>query len=176
MTCCCWSWSYPLTQNKSLWWWRDVLEIPQTILLELMCVGGKNNRLIVTGFNSTRIDWFDTAIESDTFFLFYFVKYHSNLIWLFMFWYCCIVLKLTFTCLEVLAQLTNAEIARPDVMTRVRTRDLTVVCEFIFSGLPLHLKPKKKKKRRSMSLMLNILVFEKFRTKFQPCNKTQYNR
>jgi hypothetical protein len=29
-------------------------------------------------------------------------------------------------------------------MTRVRTRDLTVVCEFNFSGLPLHLRQKKK--------------------------------
>ena len=32
--------------------------------------------------------------------------------------------------LEVLAQLANAEIARPDVVIWVRTRDLTVVCEF----------------------------------------------
>jgi hypothetical protein len=39
--------------------------------------------------------------------------------------------------LEVLA---NAEIARTDVVIR----DLTVVCEFNFSGLPLHLKAKKK--------------------------------
>jgi len=45
-------------------------------------------------------------------------------------------------CLEVLAQLTNTEIARSDVMTRVRTQDLIVVCEFIFSGLPLHLRKK----------------------------------
>jgi hypothetical protein len=30
-------------------------------------------------------------------------------------------------------------------MTRVRTRDLTVVCEFNFSGIPLHLRQKKKK-------------------------------
>jgi len=45
--------------------------------------------------------------------------------------------------LEVLTQLTNAEIARLDVMIRIRTRDLTVVCEFIFSGLPLHLRPNK---------------------------------
>ena len=44
--------------------------------------------------------------------------------------------------LEVIVQLTNAEIARSDVMTRVRTRDLIVVCEFNFSGLPLHLRPK----------------------------------
>jgi len=46
-------------------------------------------------------------------------------------------------CLKVLTQLTNAEIARLDVMTQVRTRDLTVVCEFIFSGLPLHVRQKK---------------------------------
>jgi hypothetical protein len=46
--------------------------------------------------------------------------------------------------LEVLAQLANAEIARTDVVTRV----LTVVCEFIFSGLPLHLKAQKKKKQK----------------------------
>ncbi|AES82598.1 hypothetical protein MTR_7g114450 [Medicago truncatula] len=52
--------------------------------------------------------------------------------------------KVTVENLEVLAQLANAEIARPDVMTRVRTWDLLVVCEFIFSGLPLHLRPKKK--------------------------------
>jgi len=32
--------------------------------------------------------------------------------------------------LKVPAQLANAEIARPDVVTRVRTRDLTVVYEF----------------------------------------------
>jgi hypothetical protein len=47
--------------------------------------------------------------------------------------------------LEVLAQLVNAEIAGPDVMTRVQIRDLTVVCEFNLSGLSLHLRPKKKK-------------------------------
>jgi len=40
--------------------------------------------------------------------------------------------------------MTNAEIARPDVVTWVRTRDLKIVCEFNFSGLPLHLRPKKK--------------------------------
>jgi len=40
---------------------------------------------------------------------------------------------------------TNAEIARLNVVTRVRTRDLTVVCEFNLSGLPLHLRQKKKK-------------------------------
>jgi hypothetical protein len=56
------------------------------------------------------------------------------------------VLDIGLICLEVLTQLENAEIARPNVVTRVRTRDLTVVCEFIFSGLPLHLRPKKKKK------------------------------
>ena len=50
-----------------------------------------------------------------------------------------------FNSLEVLTQLINAEIARPDVVIGVRTRDLIVVCEFYFSGLPLHLKPKKKK-------------------------------
>jgi len=45
--------------------------------------------------------------------------------------------------LKVLTQLANVEIAKSDVMTWVRTRDLTVVCEFIFSGLSLHLKQKK---------------------------------
>jgi hypothetical protein len=30
-------------------------------------------------------------------------------------------------------------------MTQIRTRDLTVVCEFNFSGLPLHQRQKKKK-------------------------------
>ena len=54
---------------------------------------------------------------------------------------------INFICLEVIAQLTNAEIARSDVVTLVRTRDLTVVCEFIFNGLPLHLRQKKKKKK-----------------------------
>jgi hypothetical protein len=39
----------------------------------------------------------------------------------------------------------NAEIVRPNVMTRVRTRDLSQLCEFNFSGLLLHLKPKKKR-------------------------------
>jgi len=39
-----------------------------------------------------------------------------------------------------LAQLTNAEIARSDVVTRVRIRDLTVVYEFNFSELPHHLR------------------------------------
>jgi len=52
------------------------------------------------------------------------------------------------SCLEVLAQLTNAKIARPNVMTRVRTRHLTVVCEFIFSGIQLHLRPNKKEKKK----------------------------
>jgi len=52
---------------------------------------------------------------------------------------------------KILAQLANAEIARPDVVTRVRTRDLTVVCEFIFRGLPLHLKPKKEKEMDGMN-------------------------
>jgi hypothetical protein len=42
--------------------------------------------------------------------------------------------------LEVLIQLANAEIVRPEVVTRVRTRDLTVVWEFNFGGLPLHLR------------------------------------
>jgi len=41
--------------------------------------------------------------------------------------------------------LSNAEIARLDVVTWVRTQDLTVVCEFNFSGLPLHIRTKKKK-------------------------------
>jgi len=51
--------------------------------------------------------------------------------------------------LEVLAQLANAEIIRLDVVTRVRTRDLTVVCEFIFIGLPLHLKKRVKKNKEN---------------------------
>ena len=44
------------------------------------------------------------------------------------------LIKMQLMCLEVLTQLTNAEIARQDVVTQVRTRDLTVVCEFNFSG------------------------------------------
>ena len=55
----------------------------------------------------------------------------------------------TMKCLEVLAQLANAEIARPDVVTRVRTQELTVVCEFNLSGLPLHLRQKKNKKKHN---------------------------
>jgi hypothetical protein len=47
--------------------------------------------------------------------------------------------------LEVLPQLANAEIAWPDVVTRVRTRDLTVLREFNFSGLPFHLRPENTK-------------------------------
>ncbi|KEH36592.1 hypothetical protein MTR_2g016080 [Medicago truncatula] len=43
---------------------------------------------------------------------------------------------------QVLAQLSIAEIVKPDVVIRVQTRDLTVVCEFNFSGLPLHPRPK----------------------------------
>jgi hypothetical protein len=46
-------------------------------------------------------------------------------------------------CLEVLTLLANAEIARSDVVTWVRTQDLTVVCGFNFSGLPIHLRQKK---------------------------------
>jgi len=42
--------------------------------------------------------------------------------------------------LEVLVQLANVEITRLDVVTQY----LTIVCEFILSGLPLHLRPKKK--------------------------------
>ena len=49
-------------------------------------------------------------------------------------------------CLEVLAQLTSVEIARLDVMTRVRTRDPTIMYEFNLSGLPFHLRQKKFKK------------------------------
>jgi hypothetical protein len=49
-------------------------------------------------------------------------------------------------CLEVLAQQANVEIVRSDVMTQVRIRNLTVVCEFNFSGLSLLLRPKKKTK------------------------------
>ena len=41
-----------------------------------------------------------------------------------------------------LTQLANAEIVRSDIMTRVQTRDFTVVCEFNFSGLPFHLRLK----------------------------------
>jgi hypothetical protein len=47
-------------------------------------------------------------------------------------------------CLKVLVQLANAEIIKLDVMIRVRTPDLTVVCEFNFNGLPLHIRQKKK--------------------------------
>jgi len=36
----------------------------------------------------------------------------------------------------------NVETAKSDVMTRVWTQDLTVVCEFNFSRLSLHLRPK----------------------------------
>jgi hypothetical protein len=43
-----------------------------------------------------------------------------------------LILKIRDSSLAVLAQLANAEIARPDVMIRVRTRDLTVMCEFNF--------------------------------------------
>jgi hypothetical protein len=53
--------------------------------------------------------------------------------------------KYIYYSLEVIPQLTNTEIVRSDVVARVRTQDLTVMCEFNFSGLPLHLKPKKKK-------------------------------
>jgi len=45
-----------------------------------------------------------------------------------------------FSRLEVIAQLTNAEIAKSDVVTQVRTQDLTVICKFYFSGLPLYLR------------------------------------
>jgi len=45
--------------------------------------------------------------------------------------------------LEVLAQLTNVEIARPDVVTRVRTRNLTVVCRFNFQWITTSSKTKK---------------------------------
>jgi len=41
----------------------------------------------------------------------------------------------------------NCKAGRRD---RVRTRDLTVVCEFNFSGLPLHLRQKKIKKRKQL--------------------------
>jgi hypothetical protein len=47
--------------------------------------------------------------------------------------------------LEILAQLTNFESVRPDVMTRIRTRYLTAVCDFNFSGLPLLLRQNKNK-------------------------------
>jgi len=52
----------------------------------------------------------------------------------------CFAIEMVQWSLEVLAQLTNVEIARSDVVTRVRIQNLTVVCEFIFSGLPLHLR------------------------------------
>jgi len=42
---------------------------------------------------------------------------------------------------RVLTQLTNAEIVRLNVMTRVRTQNL---CEFNLSSLPLLLRQKKK--------------------------------
>jgi hypothetical protein len=45
--------------------------------------------------------------------------------------------------LEVLVQLANVEIARPDVVTWVRTRDLTVVYEFKFNGFTTSFKTKK---------------------------------
>ena len=48
--------------------------------------------------------------------------------------------KMPKICLEFLAQLTNAEIARPDVVTC----DLTVVCQFNLSRLPLYLRQKTK--------------------------------
>ena len=38
----------------------------------------------------------------------------------------------------------NAEIVKSDVMIEVRTWNLTVMCEFIFSRLPLHLRQKKR--------------------------------
>ena len=60
--------------------------------------------------------------------------------------------------LEVLAQLTNAEIARPDVVTWVRTWDLTIVCEFNFSGSPLHLRPKKIKMWQLVFVSTNKVV------------------
>jgi hypothetical protein len=59
-------------------------------------------------------------------------------------------------CLEVLAQLANTEIVRPDVMIRVRIRDLTVVFEFNFSGLPLHLRQKKKKNSMYIKNVISI--------------------
>ena len=45
--------------------------------------------------------------------------------------------------LEVLAQLANAKIARSNVVTRVEPKT-SQLCEFNFSGLPLHLKTKNK--------------------------------
>jgi hypothetical protein len=54
-----------------------------------------------------------------------------------------IVLLKMISGLEVLSQLANLKIVRSDVMIRVRTRNLTIVCEFNFSGLPLHLRQKK---------------------------------
>jgi len=42
--------------------------------------------------------------------------------------------------LEVLVQLTNIKIARPDNVTQVQTQNFTIVCKFIFNRLPLHLK------------------------------------
>jgi hypothetical protein len=47
-----------------------------------------------------------------------------------------LLLKISVRRLEVLAQLTNAKIVRADVMTRVQTRDLTVVILHKFSFEP----------------------------------------
>lgn len=52
------------------------------------------------------------------------------------------VVKRKLYCLEVLAQLSIAEIAKPNVVIRIRTWDLTVVCGFNLSRLSLHLRQK----------------------------------
>ena len=43
-------------------------------------------------------------------------------------------------------------------MTRVRTQDLTLVCEFNFSGLPLHLRQKNKIKKEMLTYALRTHV------------------
>jgi hypothetical protein len=45
------------------------------------------------------------------------------------------VININRTSLEVITQLTNVEIARPDVMIRVRTRDLTQKKELVVMNL-----------------------------------------
>jgi hypothetical protein len=60
--------------------------------------------------------------------------------------------------LEVLTQLVNAEIARPDVMIRVQIWDFTVVCEFNFNRLPLHLRQKKIYMAKGPSMILSLKI------------------
>ena len=69
--------------------------------------------------------------------------------------------------LEVLAQLANTKIARPNVMILVQTQDLTIVCEFNFSGLPLHLRPKKKDSSTEIKI---YITWESIILKFKQSN------